>query len=113
VRVVEGRGWPMSLRRVRPKARGYHAFPWSKPAMRSAVAMFRPLRGMHRVTLRTIAADLFARGLVPHLPDPATVRRMLSSPAALEIQLQLELKDTHGKNGLAELEAVKEGGNQP
>jgi hypothetical protein len=93
----------MSRRLVKDKARGYHAFPWSRPAMVAAIGM------SGRVTLRKIAADLVARGLVAHRPDPATVRRMLISPEARRLELELLMKSTHGKSGLAELPAVKGG----
>jgi hypothetical protein len=101
----------MSRRLVRPNARPYHGFPWTRAAMLAAVAMNSPMLAGPRVTLRTIADDLHARGLVDHKPDAATVRRMLASPKARALELELAREGTHGKNGLAELEAVK-GGHQ-
>ncbi len=69
-------------RRADPKrkARPYHGFPWPRPAVDEAVRMAteheRDSRAK-RATYRQIADYLWAYNLVPHRPDPATVRRML------------------------------------
>lgn len=61
-----------------------YRFPWSKQAKRLAVEMATAFtmpngRNVPAVPYRTIAADLFSRGYVPALPDPATVRRVVQA----------------------------------
>jgi len=99
----------MSRRVVKKNARPYHGFPWTRQAMIAAIQMSsRLLSASPPVTLRTIAADLSSRELVPYRPDPATVRRMLASPEARELELELMRKLTHGKNGAPNLPALAE-----
>jgi hypothetical protein len=91
----------MSLRKdPRRPRRQYHGFPWSTKAVAAAVSLWTiPDREptLPRPSLRAIAAELHNRGLVQHLPDPATLRRLLSRES---------VRSTYGKNGPGELAAI-------